>query len=109
MYGHQQRVVNPWERDPKETERKRRERDQRQVRDDEIRRLESGRVQDLSAAEADHLRRLKLQAEFDRRATEAELRHEFQENHTDMTSAVSHNIHVCSKLSSYNAAHFKMF
>jgi len=79
-----------WERARKEEELRHVELEQKQRREEEIRQLESQLPDRLSPAEIDRLRRLKLSAEFDRRATELERTgHPSADTHTDMTPAVS--------------------
>ena len=80
----------PWERAQKEEEQKHVELEQKRRRDEEIRHLEARLPDQLSPAEIDRLRRLKLNAEFDRRATELERTGDQSADvNTDMTPAVS--------------------
>ena len=88
------RAVQPpagaWERAKKEEALKRDELEQKRCREDEIRQLESQPPDELSPAEIDRLRRLKLNAEFDRRATELERSgDQTADTDVDMTPAVS--------------------
>ena len=79
-----------WERARKEEELRHVELEQKRRREEEIRQLESRLPDQLSPAEFDRLRRLKLNAEFDRRATELERTgDQSADTHTDMTAAVS--------------------
>jgi len=79
-----------WERAKKEEELKHIELEQKRRREEEIHQLESRLPDQLSPAEIDRLRRLKLNAEFDRRATEIERSgDQLADTHTDMTPAVS--------------------
>jgi len=79
-----------WERARKEEELKDIELEQKRRREEEIRQLESRLPDQLSPAEMDRLRRLKLSAEFDRRAVELERSgDQSADTHTDMTAAVS--------------------
>jgi len=82
-------VSGAWERAKKEEELKHFELEQKRRRDDEIRQLETRLPDRLNPAEIDRLRRLKLNAEFDRRATEhgGDLP---ADTNIDMTPAVSH-------------------
>jgi len=85
-----QMPTGAWERARKEEELRHVELEQKQRREDEIRQLESQLPDQLSPAEIDRLRRLKLSAEFDRRATELERTgQQSADTHTDMTPAVS--------------------
>jgi hypothetical protein len=81
-------LANPWERERREEEKRHQELEQRRRRDEEIAMLES-HAQQLTGAEADRLRRLKLNAEFERRAMEVEQRSDLSQagNDTDMTPA----------------------
>jgi len=80
----------PWERAQKEEEQRHVELEQKRRRDEEIRYLEAQLPDQLSSAEIDRLRRLKLNAEFDRRAMELERSGEPPaDTNTDMTPAVS--------------------
>ena len=79
-----------WERARKEEELRDIELEQKRRREEEIRQLESRLPDQLSPADMDRLRRLKLSAEFDRRATELERSgDQSADTHTDMTAAVS--------------------
>ena len=80
----------PWERARKEEEMKYVELEQKRRREEEIRHLESLLPDQLSPSEIERLRRLKLNAEFDRRATELERSgDQLADTNTDMTPAVS--------------------
>lgn len=79
-------VVSPWVREEKETETKKLEVEKRQIREKEILELELRRK--LTSEEEDRLKRLKLEAEFDRRLEEVSNR-ETQDDDTEMTPAVS--------------------
>jgi len=88
------RAVQPpagaWERAKKEEELRHVELEQKRRREEEIHQLESRLPDQLSPAEIDRLRRLKLNAEFDRRATELERSgDQSADTNTDMTAAVS--------------------
>jgi len=79
-----------WERARKEEELRHVELEQKRRREDEIHHLESRLPDQLSPAEIDRLRRLKLNAEFDRRASELERTgDQLADTNTDMTPAVS--------------------
>jgi len=79
-----------WERAKKEEDLRHFELEQKRRREEEIRQLESRLQDQLSPAELDRLRRLKLSAEFDRRVTEQERSGDHSaDTHTDMTPAVS--------------------
>lgn len=78
-----------WERARKEEELRHVELEQKRRREDEIRHLESRLPDQLSPAEIDRLRRLKLNAEFDRRAIEHTGDQSATDTNIDMTPAVS--------------------
>jgi len=79
-----------WERAKKEEELKHVELEQKRRREEEIRLLESRLPDQLGPTEIDRLRRLKLNAEFDRRATELERSGDQPtDTNIDMTPAVS--------------------
>jgi len=81
-----------WERARKEEELRHVELEQKRRREEEIYQLESRLPDQLGPAEIDRLRRLKLNAEFDRRATELERTgYQSADTHVDMTPAVSDN------------------
>lgn len=85
-----QAPAGAWERAKKEEESRHVELEQKRCREDEIRQLESQLPDQLSPAEIDRLRRLKLSAEFDRRALELERSGDLPaDTNTDMTAAVS--------------------
>lgn len=85
-----QQPTGAWERAKKEEELRHVELEQKRRREEEIRQLESQLPDELSPAEIDRLRRLKLSAEFDRRATELERSgDQSADTNTDMTPAVS--------------------
>ena len=77
---------SPWQREEKEVEMKRLEEDKRRLRDEEISELESGRP--LNHEEMERLRRLKVDAEFDRRMDEVSNQEDLDDD-TDITPAVS--------------------
>lgn len=79
-------TVSPWVREEKEMEAKRQEAEKKQLRAKEIFELEQNK--NLMSEEAERLKRLKLDAEFDRRLEEVSNQEELDDD-TEITPAVS--------------------
>ena len=98
-----------WERAKKEEELKHVELEQKRRREEEIHLLESRLPDQLGPAEIDRLRRLKLNAEFDRRATELERSGDQPtDTNIDMTPAVS-AFCCCIHLSFHSVVYSQFF
>ena len=96
-------MISPWVREEQELEGKRREEEKRRLRAQEI--FELSQRPNLTKEEMEILKRLKLEAEFDRRLEEVSNQDD-QDDDTDITPAVSNLVCLSSQLKFYAVCMF---